>query len=238
MSDIANFAEPAYSLGSIQNNPALNYHHDVDIELLPEGKPFNDFAVETIAAQNAFSEERQKFDTRMTKDANLDRIEKLADSLNEATTSRRNKLDEKLNWNAAQVEEEFEAATYIKPTAQAGEIRSAFLKAGPAEREQMIKEAFAEDDRVVIGAVVDSHKITHGIRPEVLALEYDLWRQRIAPREFARLSEMKKVLGYHHNVGIGQLRYHARSKEGTLGFANAKSAAQSILASYGVAYES
>lgn len=228
------FAEAATSLAPVQPCAALAYHHDLNLEIAPGLKVMADYMADTLKAQEAFSTERQNVDTRQTKDANLDRVDTLATNLNDATWKRHAKVETAIKYEAAQAEEALAAKTFIKPTVEAAEIRAVFLSKSAAERLDMMRAAFADNDHDAIAAIAHSHKLTHGIDPEALATELDQWKARTAPAEYRALKEYQKALGYHDATGKGLLRWYPKSKQGTVGFAKAEEASAAVLRSYGI----
>jgi hypothetical protein len=109
---------------------------------------------ETEKAQQAFSDERQKFNSRMTKDANLDRIDKMAIKLHEDSLKRHAKVDAETKFQAAQADEALIDKMIVKQTAQAAEIRSVFLGKNGEAANAMMRTAFDDNDVEVIAALV------------------------------------------------------------------------------------
>jgi hypothetical protein len=231
------YAEPASPLPPVQPCPALNYYHDLNLDVAPGLKPMADFMADTLAAQKALSDERQKVDTRMTRDANLDRIEQSADKLNDLTGKRYVKVDAAIRYEAAQAEEELASKTHIKPSAEAGEIRGVIRGMNDADRSALVRKAFADNDTTLIAAIVGMHKVVTGIDPELLADEHDRWKARTAPAQYAAVKEYHKALGYHDATAKGLLRWYPKSKAGLPGFEKAESASATILRSYETSLE-
>lgn len=230
------FVKAATALSAIQPAGLLNYHVAADLNKAPKAGAYVDYCKETIEAQKAFSERRTQIDLAQTEVWNRREVERLADELNNNSTKKHAAIAEGLKRETASAAERLATATHVKPSDEAGEIRTVIRGMDDAELAALVRKAFSDDDRVLIGAIVGIHHLVTGIDPELLASERDRWQQRVATAEYDSLAEYRKIQGYHDNAGKQLISWHAKSKAGTEGYAKARSNAESILRSYGEKY--
>jgi hypothetical protein len=231
------FAPAATALEPIQTCAPLNYYHDIDLTIAPALKSMTDFMADTLKAQKAFIVRRGEADYTVTEFANKAAIEAVADKLNTDAMKKWETVNKAVTLAAANAEEELAHKTDVTPTPEAAEIRSVLLNKGPAERAELVRQAFADDDRTAIAAMAKSHKWTTGIDADLMAAELDRWKARVAPNEYRAVAEYQKALGYHANTQLGLMRWYPKSKTGTNGYIKAQSEAATILNSYGVTSE-
>lgn len=231
------FATEAEALGPVAGPTFLNHHNGIDPELSSGAASMKRWMEGTLTGADGINARRQMADPLVTRAANMRQVEMAVEKFNATATDGYKTARANLNASIAEAETKLKNAVGIAPTGNAAEIRSAFRAMSADDRRAAMREAFANGDKEVLGAIIGFTKVMHGIDPAEVEPLLEKFKQTAAPLEYRNLAEHRRYAEWADKAEVFVMRFGTQALKGTEGYAAQRAKMASILASYGMEVE-
>lgn len=228
------FAREAEGLNSVEAPTFLNHHNGIDENVSGGAAAMKNWMANTLKRAEGVNARRTLVDPTITHAANLRQIEREVEKFSKEAAEGLKQARAAMRDSIASADAKLRTAVAVSPTSNAAEIRSALRGMSAKDRTAAMREAFANHDREVLGAIVDFNKVMHGCDKETVEVLFEKFKQEVAPNELANLASNRRFAEWGDKSEQFVLRFGTQALKGTEAYAATRARNAAVLASYGM----